>query len=229
MLAASSTQFQATHNREQILVKSLRVPKYIVLAMVIAAAFLLLEVVVASLQVEGSYRLVEKMRANYDTIEAEQHLLQHLTDAETGQRGYLLTNNLTYLRPYTVAVGELGADLKRVGEVMPATDAAKLEILTQTKIQELSETVELQRSGRPDAARQLVSTNQGKNTMDAIRALLDSRQLAVAVEAERSLEDYNEGLTGSMQLTAIMVGAAALLLFLVIYGLVNLMTIAQQH
>src|ERR1700735_5030777 len=46
-----------------------------------------------------------------DTLSALEDVLSTVRDAETGQRGYLLTGNESYLQPYTAAAQEMGARL----------------------------------------------------------------------------------------------------------------------
>ncbi|MFP4007416.1 MAG: CHASE3 domain-containing protein [Spirulinaceae cyanobacterium] len=45
-----------------------------------------------------------------------QELEKNLVDAETGQRGFLLTNNPTFLEPYTLSLGESGSKRKCDGD-----------------------------------------------------------------------------------------------------------------
>ena len=105
-----------------------------------------------------------------------QSLAQGVLDAESGQRGYLLTGRKEYLVPYQRA-------LKNIGESFVVLDAYygknpqsaetldKLHKLTETKLSELSETIRVQDEGRTDLARELVLTDIGKEKMEAIRSL----------------------------------------------------------
>ncbi|HLJ97373.1 MAG TPA: PAS domain-containing protein [Gemmataceae bacterium] len=125
-------------------------------------------------------------------------ILSALTDAETGQRGYLLTSAEPYLQPYQDALTKLAGHLRHV-EKLTADNPEQtarvndLEPLIAKKLSELQRTIDLFRNA-PDqehgfaAARQLVRTDQGKLTMDGIRAVV-----AQMVQTEqRLLHDRDE-------------------------------------
>lgn len=95
-------------------------------------------------------------------------------DAETGQRGYLLTGDDSYLAPYNEARGQLDLQLSSLGGLL-FDDSAQVQRLNQlqtqvqTKRDELQTTVDLRRMQGFDAAIAVVRTNSGKESMDAIR------------------------------------------------------------
>ena len=99
-----------------------------------------------------------------------------LIDAETGQRGYLLTGNRSYLEPYNSALLRVGTSLTAV-EKLPHTvispaAAAMLDQLARAKLEELKSTIDLKDRSGTAAATALVTTDQGKHFMDQIRAIL---------------------------------------------------------
>jgi methyl-accepting chemotaxis protein len=114
-------------------------------------------------------------------------LLSELKDAETGQRGYVLTGEEAYLDPYQSALPAIRttlADLKkltsdnadqqrRIGAVTPVIDS---------KLAELKETIDLRRSSGFDAALKIVQQSVGKAYMDQIRGII-----AEADQEEQSL------------------------------------------
>src|SRR6187399_888028 len=115
-----------------------------------------------------------------------ERLLSSLRDAETGQRGYLLTGSEAYLFPYDAALREIDGRLSTVDARLRARDGSTetleaLRGLVKTKLEELARTIELARSGRRDEAIAGVLSNQGKSAMDALRALMGER---VAVERQ---------------------------------------------
>jgi methyl-accepting chemotaxis protein len=104
-------------------------------------------------------------------------LLSNLQDAETGQRGYLITGVDSYLAPFTsgsTRAEETRKDLARLVSDNPKQEArAKgLAPLIAEKIAELQQTVDVRRSRDFAAAQSIVLSDQGKKAMDAIRALL---------------------------------------------------------
>ena len=119
-------------------------------------------------------------------IEATQATLQDLTNAETGQRGYLLTNEDRYLAPYRSALIAVAADTARLRALVGADPVQKklLDSLAtgiDAKLTELSKSIALNRSNGFAAARAQVVAGRGKNSMDAIRGVL--RDIAARQEA----------------------------------------------
>lgn len=103
-------------------------------------------------------------------------LISSLKDAETGQRGYLLTGSEVYLDPYTKAVAIIPHLVDQLMEMAgtgePFAGQAKLlRDLTNIKLGELDRTVDLRRNKGLEAALEVVQTNAGKRTMDSIRAV----------------------------------------------------------
>jgi len=102
-------------------------------------------------------------------------LVSHLKDAETGQRGYLLTGKERYLEPYSAAVREVGQALKALEKLTAAhhpnqqQQLQTLELIVTQKLTELKQTIELRQDKGLEAALQVVQTDRGKNLMDNIR------------------------------------------------------------
>jgi len=120
--------------------------------------------------------------------------LSVMRDAETGQRGFLLTRRTDYLKPYEVALTELGARLMELRELL-ADDAAaqrpldEINALVQVKTNELARTIDLVRGSLTDEALDVVLTDSGRVAMDQIRALVErmerdsERELAARLTA----------------------------------------------
>jgi signal transduction histidine kinase/CheY-like chemotaxis protein len=104
-------------------------------------------------------------------------ILSLVQSAETGQRGYLLTNSQAYLIPYdrgTAAVGPAIDELGRLVIDNPQQEQSvgRLRELVKAKLDELGATIEDQKSGRADRAMATVKSDDGLRLMDAIRQLL---------------------------------------------------------
>lgn len=125
------------------------------------------------LQAEQSGRMAATMmnQRKLDLL----NLLQTLTDAETGQRGYLLTGNSQYLQPYDAAIGKIAGGIGPIDR-LAGTDGAerasfdRLSAAVGKKMTELSTTIALFQAGDHANALEIVRTNYGKATMDDIRA-----------------------------------------------------------
>lgn len=134
--------------------------------------------------------LDESANRSADAVQRIQDLLSRLKDAETGQRGYLLTGDARYLEPYNTARPRIQALLSQVearGEF--SGDGASLQQLVSEKLAELQRTIDLRRTGHVEAALEIVRTNQGKATMDEIRRLANraSQSEVAKVRAQTAL------------------------------------------
>jgi methyl-accepting chemotaxis protein len=100
-------------------------------------------------------------------------LQSDLKDAETGQRGYIITGDDTYLQPYNSALTAISADLTNLHTLIQAADVKAamqpVDGLVASKLAELKQTIDLRRTGGFEAAQAMVATNAGQVTMDAIR------------------------------------------------------------
>jgi signal transduction histidine kinase len=121
-----------------------------------------------------------------------QRIWQLLLDAESGQRGYLITGRGDYLRPFQAAMAEAPAMLVRLQQHL-AADAEAVPLVaeiarhTAGKLSELGTTLKLYDSGPPEAWREVVLTDIGREKMDAFRSAV-GRLLALEtqrMEAER--------------------------------------------
>ena len=132
-----------------------------------------------------AYRNIEVLRNNnqkiihtHQVIVGLDELLSAAQDAETGQRGYLLTGDTVYLAPYEAAVADMTARVDAVGRLTqgnPSQQASLVQVRrhVNAKLAELKETLELRRTAGFEAALARMSTDRGKLEMDAIRTQLD--------------------------------------------------------
>lgn len=120
-----------------------------------------------------------------------------LLNAETGQRGYLLTGNAAYLRPFESARATLDGDLANfdravVNEPQQQARSATLRSLVSDKLTELNATIDTARRHGLAAALPIVRSNRGQAIMDSLRALLDSAFADQSrIEQARYAEDQN--------------------------------------
>ncbi|HEY2395236.1 MAG TPA: response regulator [Rudaea sp.] len=142
----------------------------------------LLAVIAAAAMAYGTLRQTnDASAAGSHALEVQRAVLNvsaDLTDAETGQRGYLLTGEQTYLDPYNRARSQLAGSLATLrdlvkGNAQSLARADRIASLSEEKIDELKVTIELRRAGKSEQALALVETDRGKNLMDQIRAEQD--------------------------------------------------------
>jgi len=122
---------------------------------------------------------------------ATNSLLIELLNAETGQRGYLLTGKPVYLQPYDTALSTVPADQQRLGSQVSAVPGgakyvAMLKSLVAAKMAELAKTITLARAGNHVGALRIVNTNEGLKVMDNVRGVIaDLQRAATAAGASR--------------------------------------------
>ena len=121
-------------------------------------------------------------RRSRAVADAADKLVTYLVDAETGQRGFLLTNNEEYLRPYLRSVDSVPLALARLrAAVDTATTSAttrfevdSLAYFSSARMAEIAETLQLQRAIGADTALAIVKTNRGRDAMRAARRIADT-------------------------------------------------------
>ena len=139
-----------------------------------------------------------------------------LTDAETGQRGYLLTGRDHYLAPYEAARSQVEPALNKLaadfsGNARAAPALADLRRLSRAKLDELARTVELRRAGHAAAALEIVNTDLGEHLMTDVRRALTSLGTTELSTIRVRSRDY-QALTGLSQLVLLV--TPALVVFL---------------
>ncbi len=156
-------------------------------------------------------------------LEQLQSIVSLAKDAETGQRGFLLTGEESYLEPFRNAKSELTEEFRKA-RVLVSGDAeqeqrlAGLQQLTTEKLNELGKTIELRAKGDTAAALALVRSGHGKELMDRIRSAVltmegAERSLLTAREDDwQRAESISSTVTfsGSVLLLALIVASAVL-------------------
>jgi signal transduction histidine kinase/CheY-like chemotaxis protein len=173
-----------------------------------------------------SYRGSTTFGRRTDQLEVTQRLVSGInalrssvTDAETAQRGFVLTGEDRYLGPYRQARTDIPALLKSLGTLSRARpDQAEriehLDSLVNEKLGELDLTIELRRSKGFDASVAVVRSDRGRAVMEQVREIC----LQIQAVADRSLAQYSEQARRSQRegaLISILGGCSLFLLLLV--------------
>jgi methyl-accepting chemotaxis protein len=123
--------------------------------------------------IENNHRVTH----SHEVLEGIGHVLSLMKDAETGQRGYLLTGNDAYLEPYLAATASIAGVLDSLRAL--TTDSATQEAriaqavpFIDAKFAELKRTIDLRRTVSLDAALKVVETDEGKKSMDELRRVM---------------------------------------------------------
>ncbi|MDH2092561.1 response regulator [Rhizobium pusense] len=170
---------------------------------------------------------------SHEVIITLDELLSSTQDAETGQRGFLLTNNERYLDPYNTALDTIPAKIQEIGELTSDNPAQvrRLPILKQhvdAKLAELKQTIDLRRSQGLDAALAVVNSDRGKVAMDAVRGQLSAMSREEAVLRAKRLEEMNNAY-GTALLSGVLAGILGILLTIAIGVLIRRSTLARRR
>jgi signal transduction histidine kinase len=199
-----------------------RFPAAVAYAVALGAVLILLvvTVVAALVQTETASAVHQQVRTSIERRSHYRLVLQLMTDAETGQRGYLLTGNDAYLEPYRAAEPRIALELDQLrAEPQTTADANRLRELISSKFAELQHTIDLRAQGQQSAALAIVRANSGKQVMDDIRDLSEGAQA-------RETKVLNDALAAADRASAtlrfvilfaclLIIGIGALLVFLV--------------
>jgi PAS domain S-box-containing protein len=146
-------------------------------------------------------------------------LLARLSDAETGQRGYLLTGRRDFLAPYHEGHREVPVRLARLRALTrdnPVQQARldTLERVARARLQLLDSTLALREAGRGGDAVRLVAAGRGHVLMDEARALgerLDDEEQRLLTARRAAARESQRRAVGWLVLGSTGVVAVALL------------------
>ena len=162
----------------------------------------------------------KKIHESRRILTLNETLLNGMRDAETGQRGFLLTGRDEYLERYQAAVKLLPAEMGEMASLLKndSVQSARfqqLQALIADKFAELRRTIELRQSGQAAAALARVETGQGKQIMDRLRNV--SAELE-NVETERWQSAWDGLTSGAEHLRLMTLLGSVLLVILVAIG-----------
>jgi signal transduction histidine kinase len=165
------------------------------------------------------------VRHTYRVMTTLDHTLGSLQDAETGERGFLITGRTEYLEPYNTGVEHVENDLATLRALTADNPQqqqrlADLAPLVSARLAELGQTIALRSEAGFDAARIEARMNQGKLTMDAVR-----RRIAAFSQEEGALlqrrGSARDDASKALSLALFMSSVAAVVLFLLTIGQVS--------
>ncbi|RUT28607.1 response regulator [Arsenicitalea aurantiaca] len=163
----------------------------------------------------------ELVRHTHEVMDDLVSLLSRVTDSETGNRGYVITGDASYLEPFLTAEAEARAIHDRLTALVADNPrqrerAANLLPLIDARFRESAAIVEARRAAGFEAAQALVATGAGKAAHDAIRlAIAEMLAEEEALLAQREAESQTS--TRSTIIIIViafgLVGAAVVMLF----------------
>jgi signal transduction histidine kinase len=136
----------------------------------------------------GFRRLEVANRQMAVALEMQANLLETMAlvvDAETGERGYLLTGKEEYLEPYNAALPKIDHSFHRLREMLVENGTVAerdllgtINALVGRKLSELEAAIALYKKDGPAVAQALMDTGIGKRAMDEIRSSIDNMTAA---------------------------------------------------
>lgn len=161
---------------------------------------------------------VERMSHGQAIRSAVNTLLQGMLDAETGQRGYLLTGDESYLEPYDKAVGAVQTNLDRLRAQFMSSpeDMQEFALLSRQisrKLAEMELSLRLRRQGNEDAWKFILHTDVGKEHMQAIR----KHALELIARSDVRVEEGKAQIEQSLMLSRIGIATVTVIGLLAFY------------
>ena len=180
------------------------------------------------------WELISEFRSNrevraevdrsYETRSQIQRVFSLLQDAETGQRGYVITGDDRFLEPYDHAADQLDEQMRILSELFAgereqAENFKRLGVLADRKIASMERTIDARQKGGAQAGMDVVASGQGKAIMDDVRTVV-ARMTDVEAAA---LDEYASAAQQRTTRTEAMVGALFLALMAAV-GATGLLT-----
>ncbi len=163
-----------------------------------------------------------------ESIHLLQQVMRSATEAESGQRGFMLTGEPVYLSIYDVAAAKMPGELAALQATLNKREALmqshkELASLIGAKFSELDETLMLHRRGDVQAALELVRSGRGQAAMETLRQRADTFKSELQQRVDDRRDEWRKVADWSAWLTW---GGSALLLVLI--GLAAAMTAREQ-
>jgi CHASE3 domain sensor protein len=201
-----------------------------IIALSVGMILLVAVVVITSFWAFGLIEKIEEARQQNYAIIIRAHALQSdLLDAETGQRGYLLTGNEIFLQPYLEVRDSIISHLNELHQRTLAIDSQEylrtLDPLIHKKLALMAHSIELRRNQDTATAFADMRNGESRKVMDSIRTEMGS---FVKLESV-ALAQHNIGLRSSMRYLFIIIVIMALLMLILVLSFVNSTYRETQH
>ena len=123
----------------------------------------------------------DKVHKTLNTLNIIKDTFSAIQDAETGERGFLISGEDSYLEPYDIATKKINVHLNQLLELEAKLATQRPRIftliqLTQAKLQEMEKTIQLRKQHKEGAALKLFLTDEGNSLMRQIRSLVSELQ-----------------------------------------------------
>ncbi|WP_414541923.1 response regulator [Nostoc sp. CCY0012] len=183
----------------------------------LASAILILIGMVSYQNTKTYLEINNQQKTTLEKLNIQEQIIALIMDAETGQNGYILTGDASYLEPYKLAVNKIDQkveELKKITEnqLDSQKQITTLENLIAKKLAGIKQTIDLRQKNKLDANLQVIKTNQGRNLMDDIRKIINE----IENEENQRLQQQSLAATISRRNSILAVAIAICLCFLIL-------------
>lgn len=197
--------------------KKFALPKMVIsLPLAVLAAALLIFINESSFQ--QSTAAVANIEEAQQTRSAINKLVRLMLDAETGQRGFLLTGDPRYLEPYNTATADINQNLDVLRQLFAPSpeqfsDFDLMSRHVSRKLAEMDLSVRMRKEGNEDGWKFVLTTDVGKEQMEAIR----QQSAKLTAGSIRKMEQGQAQIKKALQLSRIGIATTALVGLLAFY------------
>lgn len=197
--------------------KKFALPKMVIsLPLAVLAAAILIFINESSFQ--QSTAAVANIEEAQQTRSAINKLVQQMLDAETGQRGFLLTGDPRYLEPYNTATADINQNLDVLRQLFAPSpeQLSDFDLMSRhvsRKLAEMDLSVRMRKEGNEDGWKFVLTTDVGKEQMEAIR----EQSVKLTASSIRKMERGQAQIKKALQLSRIGIATTALVGLLAFY------------
>jgi CHASE3 domain sensor protein len=185
-----------------------------------------------------AYRSISLLTSTSKLVTHTHQVLEHiaevlslLKDAETGQRGYVITGDEAFLEPYQTGTTDIHSVVKELRELTADNPNQQkridqLEPLIAAKLDELKLTIDIRRKGNVDEVTKIVRGGEGKRTMDSIRVVLGQMDHEERDLLKQRADEVESAASGAK--STIIYGTMLCLLFVMVTGFLITRSLSGQ-
>ncbi|MEA3187170.1 MAG: hypothetical protein QOD99_1000 [Chthoniobacter sp.] len=135
-------------------------------------------------------------RQTYEVVQGLEAVLSLLKDAETGQRGYIISGEERYLEPYLSAGPRITQEVEKVRKLIAENPAHlkrldRLQHNIDLKLAEMKDTIELRRRDGFEAAQKVVLSDKGREAMEQARGVIEELKTEEGTTLQRRINEAN--------------------------------------
>ena len=149
----------------------------VISGLILSALLLLVSLTFLTTRWQAMVAQIDDQTASYEIRDNSRLLMRYLLDAQSNQRGYLLTSKTSYLGPYQIATTNVHEQMDRLKLLVAASpeqsrSMQEVASLADTTLTELAQTIALKRGAEPGRIPQVADSDQGQAQLDSIRTIL---------------------------------------------------------